>query len=241
MSSFMNEVSIRKIVLPMYLTIVLLVLVPTILGQDYWKVKSYKEWSEKECREMLEHSPWSRDFTQTDVVIMGTSDSTLSDSKQPYQKYQVQFRSAMPVRQAIIRMAQIVQKYDALKPEQKKQFDQQAESFLAQDLSQMVIVYVTWATNMPTLNLELANEWKSQTTESLKNRVYLYGSKGDKVPLKQFVAPQGAERSFQFIFPRNYRGKEILGPEDKSLNLEFVGIYMEFKTDKMQIDGKVVY
>jgi len=241
MSSFMNEVSIRKIVLPMYLTILLLVLVPTILGQDYWKVKSYKEWSEKECREMLEHSPWSRDYTETDVVIMGTSDSTLSDSKQPYLKYQIQFRSAMPVRQAIIRKAQMDQKYDDLKPEQKKLFDQQAESFLAQDLSQMVIVYVTWATNMPTLNLELANDWKSQTTESLKNRVYLYGSKGDKVPLKQFVAPQGAERSFQFIFPRHYRGKEILGPEDKSLNLEFVGIYMEFKTDKMQINGKVEY
>ena len=71
--------------------------------------------------------------------------------------------------------------------------------------------------------------------------MYLYGSKGDKVPLAQFVAPQGAQRSFQFIFPRQYRGKEILGPEDKSLNLEFVGIYMEFKTDKMQINGKVEY
>ena len=241
MSSLMHEVSIRKKVPPMYLPILLLVLVPTILGQDYWKGKSYREWSEKECREMLQNSPWSRDFTVTDVVIMGTSDSTLSDSMQPYQKYQVQFRSALPVRQAIIRMAQIVQKYDDLKPAQKKQFDQQAESFLAQDLSQMVIVYVTWATNMPTLNLELANEWKSLTTESLKNRVYLYGSKGDKVPLAQFVAPQGAQRSFQFIFPRQYRGKEILGPEDKSLNLEFVGIYMEFKTDKMRIDGKVEY
>jgi hypothetical protein len=241
MGSFMNEVSIRKIVPPIYLSILSLALVPAIMGQDYWKVKSYKEWSEKECREMLEHSPWSRDYTETDVVIMGTSDSTLSDSKQPYLGYQIQFRSAMPVRQAIIRKAQMDQKYDDLKPEQKKLFDQQAESFLAQDLSQMVIVYVTWATNMPTLNLDKANYWKSQTTESLKNLVYLYGSKGDKVPLKQFVAPQGAQRSFQFIFPRQYRGKEILGPEDKSLNLEFVGIYMEFKTDKMQINGKIEY
>ena len=83
MSSILNEVSIRKIIPPIYLPILLLVLVPTILGQDYSKGKSYKEWSEKECREMLENSPWSRDFTVTDVVIMGTSDRTLSDSMQP--------------------------------------------------------------------------------------------------------------------------------------------------------------
>ena len=77
-------------------------------------------------------------------------------------------------------MAQIDQKYDDLKPEQKQQFDQQAESFLAQDMSKMVIVYITYETNQPTVYLELANDLKSTTTEMLKNRVYLYGSKGDK-------------------------------------------------------------
>jgi len=71
--------------------------------------------------------------------------------------------------------------------------------------------------------------------------VYLYGTKGDRVPLARFVPPQGAQRSFQLIFPRRYKDKEILRPEDKSLNLEFSGIYMEFKADKMQFNGKVEY
>ena len=64
MKSLMNEVSIRKIVPPVLLPILLLVLVPTILGKDFWKEKSYKEWSEKECSEMLQNSPWARDYTQ---------------------------------------------------------------------------------------------------------------------------------------------------------------------------------
>jgi hypothetical protein len=242
MKMLMNEVSISKIVPPLFLPILLLALVPTILGKDFWKEKSYKEWSEKECSEMLQNSPWARDYTQQSAVtIMGNDDRTLSDSKPPYLKYQVQFRSALPVRQAIIRMAQIDQKYDDLKPEQKQQFDKQAESFLAQDMSKIVIVYITYETNLPTLYLDIAHDLKSKTTESVVPEAYLYGSKGDKVLLRQFIAPQGAQRSFQFIFPRQYKGKEILGPKDKGLNLEFFDIYMEFKTDKMQLNGKVEY
>jgi hypothetical protein len=240
MRSLGNEVSIRQIIPLIFLPILLLVIEPAILAENFWKEKSYKDWSEAECREILQNSPWARDYTMKDVVIMGSSDRTLSDGGQPYSKYRVQFRSALPVRQAIIRMAQIDQKYDDLKPELKQQFDRQSESFLAQDLSQVVIVYITYETNQPTLYLNWSQEWKSRTTESLKNNVYLYGSKGDKVPLERFVPPQGAQRSFQLIFPRRYQGKEILGPEDTSLNLAFP-IFMEFKTDKMQFNGKVEY
>jgi hypothetical protein len=242
MKSLMNEVSIRKIVHTVLLPILLLALVPTILGKDFWKEKSYKEWSEKECNEMLQNSPWARDFTQqSEMPILQRGGRTLSDDKPPYLKYQIQFRSALPVRQAIIRMAQITQKYDALKPEQKQQFDKQAESFLAQDMSKMVIVYITYETNQPNVYLDETHDLKSMTTDILKNIVYLYGSGGDRVPLAQFVAPQGGQRSFQFYFPRQYNGKEILGPEDKALNLEFGSIYMGFKTDKMQLNGKVEY
>jgi len=169
---------------------------------------------------------------------MGTADRTLSDAGQPYLKYQIQFRSALPVRQAIIRMAQITQKYDELKPEQKQMFDQQADSFLAQDLSKWVIVYVTYETNIPTLYFDLTRDLKNRL---LPIRLHLYGSKGDKVPIGRFVPPEGDQRSFQLIFPRKYKGNEILGPEDKSLKFEFGNIFMEFKTDKMKINGKVEY
>jgi hypothetical protein len=138
-------------------------------------------------------------------------------------------------------MAQIAQKYDDLKPEQKQQFDKQAESFLSQNMSGLVVVYISYETNQPEVYLDSAHDLKSSTTDTLKNIVYLYGSKGERVPLQQYVPPQGAQRSFQFYFPRQYKGKDILDPDDKKLNLEFGSVIMEFKTDMMQLNGKFVY
>jgi hypothetical protein len=242
MKSLINEVSIRKIIHPILLSILLLAFVPTILGKDFWKEKSYKEWSEKECSELLQNSPWAKGYTeQAAMPILSRGGRTLSDDKPPYIKYQVQLRSVLPVRQAIIRMAQIAQKYDDLKPEQKQQFDKQAESFLAQNMNTLVVVYITYETNQPEVYIDTAHDLKSSTTDILKNIVYLYGSKGERVPLQQYVPPQGAQRSFQFYFPRQYKGKEILDPSDKVLYLEFGSINIEFKTDKMQLNGKVEY
>jgi hypothetical protein len=237
--------------LPVFLLPVLfLAVVPAILGKDFWEKKEYKEWSEKDCRKMLQNSPWSKDYTLQDVQIM-SNDRTRSNEQQPFVKYQVQLRSALPVRQAMVRMMAIAQKYDDLAPEQKQQFDKSAESFLAQDLSQAVVVYVTYATNSQPIDLELARHWQSQTVDLLKNEVFLRGSKGDQVPLAQFAAAQGGERAFQFIFPRQVNGQEILSPNDKELKLEFPypragsiaagKAFLEFKTKKMQIDGKLMY
>jgi hypothetical protein len=241
MKSLMNEVSIGTIVHLALLPILLLPFVSSIYGNDFWMDKSYQKWSEKECNEMLQNSPWAKEYAQVSAMpILQRPDKTLSDDKPPYLKYQIQLRSALPIRQAIIRMAQITQKYDDLKPEQKQQFDKQAEAFLAQDVSKWVVVYIIYETNQPDVYLDATHELKSSTTETLKNSVYLYGSKGERVPLEKFVAPQGAQRSFQLIFPRQYQGKEILGPQDKSLNLEFPS-HIEFKTEKMNINGKVEY
>lgn len=242
MKSLTNEVSIRKIVHPTLLAILLLALAPAVFGKDFWKEKNYKDWSEKECKQLLQKSPWAKEYTQQDAMpILKREGKTLSDDKPPYLTYQVQLRSALPVRQGIIRMAQIAQKYDDLKPEQKQQFDKQAESFLAQNMSTLVVVYITYETNQPEVYIDTAHDLKSSTTDILKNIVYLYGSKGERVPLQQYVPPQGAQRSFQFYFPRQYKGKELLDPNDKALYLEFGSIIIEFKTDMMQLNGKFDY
>ncbi len=238
--------------LPAFLLPVLfLAVVPAILGEDFWEKKEYKEWSEKDCRKMLSDSPWSKDYTIQDVQIRGAKDDRQSDSLQPFVTYQVQLRSALPVRQAMVRMAAIAQKYDDLASEQRQQFDKSAELFLAQDLSQVVVVYMTYQTNSQPVGLELARHWQSQSLDLLKNVVFLRGSKGDQVPLAQFAAAQGGERAFQFVFPRQINGQEILGPDDKELKLEFPypkagsipegKAFMEFKTKDMQFDGKVAY
>lgn len=247
-----NSAILNWAVLSTFLAILFLVSVSTSLGADFWEKKNYKEWSQKECTKLLEDSPWSKQFTLTRVTVMDDStDRTSSDSQQPYIKYQVQFRSAMPVRQAIVRQMQLAQKYDSLAPEQKQQFDKSAEQFLAANMENAVVVYVTYATNSQPNDLELARYWQSQTTEVLKNYVYLTPGKGNKVYLGQYVVSQGGQRDFQFVFPRQVDGKPILNPTDKSLKLEFtlpvVGrmgdgrAFMEFKVEKMIFEGNIAY
>ena len=244
----------------------------TLFAADFWEKKEYKQWSQKECAKLLEDSPWSKDFALMQTSVMGSkqnqesstrgqsvdrtsgdssSNATSDDGQQLFIKYRVQFRSALPVRQAIVRQMQIVQKYDGLSPDQRQQFDKGAEAFLAADFADAVVVYVTYSSNSRTNDMELARYWQSQTTELLKNYIFLSNSKGEKVALTRYVAAQGGERSFQFIFPRQVNGAPLIGPKDNSLKLEFTYPivnqmgngrgFMEFKPEKMVVQGNLVY
>ncbi len=224
------------------------------LGADFWEKKQYKEWSQRDCAKMLEDSPWAKTLTLTKVEIMAqetAANATMGSGQQPYVKYQAHFRSAAPIRQAMVRQMQIAQKYDSLPPEQKQEFDKKVEEFLAAGSPDAVIVHVIYMANSQTNELELARHWQSRTTDTLKNSVYLISSKGVRVPLAQYAVAQGGQHEFQFIFPRQYEGKPILGPEDKSLKLEFAypvvdtmgdgRAFMEFKVQKMSFGGKTEF
>jgi hypothetical protein len=218
---------------------------------EFWEKKDYKQWSQKEVTKMLEKSPWAQQFTNQGVGI-GGRDLDAMDAAQPYIKYQVQFRSAQPIRQAIVRQMALNQKYDSLSSEQKQQFDKSAEAFLSADVSSVVVVYITYETNNIEYDRQLARHWQSQTVDLLKNYVYLSSNKGDKVQLANYSVGQGGGRSFQFIFPREVNGNPIVDPvKDKSLKLEFnypiIGnlgngnAFMEFKLEKMIFAGNVAY
>jgi hypothetical protein len=224
----------------------------TAPGADFWEKKPYKDWSQKDCAKLLENSPWARAETLTSVGIMDNQlNKTSTDGQQPFVKYQIQFNSAKPIREAIVRQAQIAQKYDGLSPEQKQEMDKRAEAFLSADFTNFVVVSVTYSTNNRNYDLELARHWQSQTADLLKNVVNISNSKGEKIYLTRYSAEQGAGRSFQFIFPRQIDGKPLIGPDDKSIKLEFtypvVGsmgsgkAFMEFKVNKMMFDGSAAY
>ena len=218
-------------------------------GADFWENKTYDTWSQKECNKLLTDSPWVEDLP---LIAEGISQSTTGDDGQQLTiNYQIQFRSALPVRQAVVRQMQLAQKYDTLAPEQKQQFDQSAKSFLSADFSDVVVVYVTYRCSSQDKSRQIDRHWQSQTMDLLKNTVFLRNSKGEQVALTKYIAPQGAERSFQFIFPREINGKPFITHEDKSLQLEFsypviggVGNgrgFLEFKPKKMIFQGNVAY
>jgi hypothetical protein len=90
-----------------------------------------------------------------------------------------------------------------------------------------------------------------QMTEKLKNSAFLIGPKGQKVPPQCFNVTTGAGREFTLYFPRAYEGRPLVGPQDKTIKLEFMHprvsdqgesrVLLEFKADKMIINNAAVY
>jgi hypothetical protein len=239
-----------KKILCLSLPIVLLAAAIAAMASDFWEKKEYKEWSQKDCAKLLQDSPWAKKLELSSVSVMDNrSNQSSTDGMQPYIRYWIQFRSALPVRQAMVRQGQIANKYESLSPEQKQAFDKQAQAMLEGFPANFVVVYIRYETNDRNRDQELARYWQSKSTELLKNEVYLTGDK-TKVPIAQFVVGQGAERWFQFVFPREVDGKPIITPEDKSIKLEFtypaMGMgsgqaFQEFKTQKMIFNGNIAY
>ena len=223
---------------------------------EFWEEKDYRRWSEKECRKLLEDSPWARRHVPLSRVIVETLNPQQEGidrarETNPRMEYHVQFRSALPVRQAMVRMEQIRAQYDTMSPEQQRSFDQQAEQFLGVTFPDMVVLHVYYAASVPADDLALARYWQTQTLNTLKNSVFLMGRPDAKVaPVRYWVA-QGARREFELFFSRQPDGQPLVGPEDKSLKLEFTHpnireqgesrVLLEFKVEKMLMNGAVVF
>src|ERR1700693_5239259 len=141
---------------------VLKLIVPVLLGglavslaarEDFWVKKPYQQWSAEEAGRLLEDSPWATTrVLRTAVVELeapGQMDPTRSSDmeSQPTIVYTLQFRSAAPIREAIVRSSQLRSRYDAMSAEQKTIFDTNAGKFLAATFPDHVVVSVSFRSN----------------------------------------------------------------------------------------------
>jgi hypothetical protein len=179
------------------------------------------------------------------IEPLSSPSSDLAREVAPSIQYVAQFRSALPIRQVLVRLSQINQKYDRMGLEQKREFDRSAEQFLSKSFVDAVVLYVSFSSNVQTYERDLIRH-----QNMVKNYTYLIGYGGERVPplVYTFIEPS---RAFQLIFPHQHNGRPLVGPSDKTLRLEFqhprIGdfgearILREFKTEKMLFGGSLVY
>jgi hypothetical protein len=234
---------IAKRIIIYLLPILFLLNISAIPENAFWEKKDYRHWSEQECKKMLVDSPWAKGLLYNSTG------------------YVVWLFSALPIRQAIVRQKQIAENYDKLSPEKRQEFDRRTEEYLSEQFPDTIVVRVVNGYHLG----ESAHYgkpvsfpcpyWQMQTTDMLKNTVSLIPSKGDRISLQRFIAPRPNVCEFQFIFPRKYKGRPALSPQDKSLSLEFTGpppapvkqnqdferMLIEFNVSKMKFKGDVVY
>ncbi len=220
---------------------------------EFWQKKDFHQWSETECRKLLEDSPWALRYGYSDGKqgVSVTADRGQGNVAVEGVQYQAQFRSALPIRQAMVRLAQIKRKYDKMTPDQKKAFDEQTDNLLNSDFKDRIVLYFSYWSSTTFIDKDVATYWKKQTTETLKSSVYLINQRNEKIPLLNYAVNTGDLHEFEFDFPREQGGKLVILPDDKNLRLEFSHppinkrtldpFVLSFRTDKMMMAGSIIY
>jgi hypothetical protein len=255
---------LMKLVLRFLLTIAL---AAASFAQGPWTKKDWKQWSKDDCKKVLEDSPWAQRWTESDAKMANFATRTsgtegVGSESEVGVYYVVQFRSALPVREAVVRQVLIANQYDLLDPEKKEVMRKQTDSFLNRRYDDVIVVHVTYGSNVPEFNRDLANFWQTRYPEgTVPQEAFLNGPKGQKIAPLRLISPKGGAQEFELIFPRVVEGKPLLEPGDKTISVEFNGpavggrdlqgrpvttstttrVFMEFKVDKMALNGQLIY
>jgi len=200
-------------------SLVLLCLVLPTYGQNVWEKKPYQQWSELDAEYALIRSPWGKDERED-----GRSYSV-----------NVRLHSALPIRQAIVRLKQIFLKYDKFTAADKAKFDSEVKDFL--ECPGCAKYYILTLRMLP-IDLNALRELQGSSLDNLKPYIFLTNDKGERRTLAQYLPPvNGGERALfhetaVFFFERfDGQGKPLITTDNK----EFY-----FTIDKKLFKGKMV-
>jgi hypothetical protein len=216
-------------------------------GSDFWVKKPYQQWSAEETQHMLEESPWATTLTLGTVQTAVTSGDSPSNrgyrgemETDPSIAYNLQFRSAQPIREAEVRTSELNSKYDAMSTDKKAAVDASAGKFLAVTFPDRVIISVTFHSNVQDYESQLRSYWERQSLATLSMTTFLDAGK-ERLSLLNYSFK---DNTFQFTFPRP---KQQLDPSEK-IGVEFVHpriqligqqrILQQFSVKKMLVNGE---
>ena len=222
---------------------------------DFWTDKPYTKWSAKDVRHLLSESPWGKTTTLRTAIIKqvhretGQFSSLAGEGEgvpDPTIEYAVYLRTARPVREALVREAQIQEKYDEMNDASRKSFDDKWGKFLAADVSDKIIVQVQYSSNTADIDRQLMTFWQNQTAGTLRDIAAMTWPDGQRVAPIAYWAARGAGREFQLAFPRPKDSREdgAISVEFQNPNVKVEGnsrIYTKFQLKELKYGGKVTY
>lgn len=188
------------------------VFVSDISAQDFWMQRSYKRWTKDEIIKIISDSPWAQvREMETDATSGGFSPMVT-----------IRLRSAVPIRQALVRLKQIETNYDKLDEKKRAEFDEKYKGIL--DCPACLENYVV-TISPPISNRRVTNGvygLKAATLKLLQGKVYLLNDKGEKRELVYFVAPKSDDDEATFFFPRkDAQGNPLLTNKNEKFTFVF--------------------
>jgi hypothetical protein len=205
---------------------------------------SYKSWSLSEALELLNDSSWARQETYTEVI--GGVGSGIQGEKEIYNTFFVRFLSATPIRQAYARVKQLQIGYDQMKGEERQRVNEEIQQGLELNVSQWIVVAVTFRSNNPSRQSTVDQFLKGQTAETVKTRVYLSTDRFPKLQILAYYPPKEDSVGAKFVFPRKVDTISVVSVEDEIVTFELDVYGMEpdlralFTVENMIVSGELV-
>jgi hypothetical protein len=214
--------------------------------QEAWRAKPFGQWTKAEAEQILVESPWAQ------TVAPGGGAISLGGTRgvsTPDKALTIRLRSALPVRQAMLRLRQLHEKYDQLGEAKKAEFDKKNGPLIECPAcaDHYVVALLPPPGGRQTLPLALLR----QGPEKVKLYVQLANERGVPRAAVHYVPPKSQSGEAVFFFPRfDERGEPLLTPASRKLVLT-VGPEIlegetrlnrfEFDVSKMVVDGRVEF
>jgi hypothetical protein len=247
------------------LLLVLFLLVNTGVSQQ----KTWAEWTKIEAEKILNHSAWGQTQADTSTREMvytptsgrdpGTSNRSENQRGETDRQalnndriaqgatnqalsvnYHIRFLSALPVRQAFLRVVELTQK----NPDQEMMKGLRA--FVERDFREYIVVAVTFDSTDGRYSGPAGQAFASATAGSLKTKTYLEQNDGRRLFLTDYRGPINDGLGAKFIFPRTVDDKDFLNTGSGSVRFysevgDQIKLNVTFKISDMMYDGKFEY
>ena len=235
------------------------------LGQTYELDNSYKKWSKKDVERVLNDSPWvsvqevriRREGTAQRVA--GAPPSLTRDETNSVASagsdipidfiFTLRLRSALPIREAIVRQKQLDAKYDSMDEKQKAAFDASVKGLLECPAcaGNYVLTLSSKSKNSPGADA-VYTTFKGARIEDIKRYIYLANERGERREMVHFVAPRAPGEEAIFFFSRlDDKGKQLFGPDSKEVVVNLTNnevnssTNFRFDVSKLVSNGQVIF
>ncbi|CAN5333968.1 hypothetical protein BH10ACI1_BH10ACI1_24260 [soil metagenome] len=225
-----------------FLILLTLSSVSSVFSQNDWEKNPYQNWTKEQVVKILSDSPWVKTKNYQEV---------LSDSPQlgvvysPLTAARITLRSALTVRQALLRQRQLDAKYDKMNEANKNKFDEKNMALLncpaCKDYYVVSVLYRFFAMD----NKNYVNDRKKY--------VYLSNDSGDRRELVEFAVLSDRDNEIVFYFPRrDEKGEDLLTSKSKKLifNFGLKGLdgkssfpfeKADFDVSKLTVNGEIIF
>lgn len=205
--------------------------------------KPFQKWSKEEATKLLTDSPWVRTY-QSSAGVAAASQEQIKREQADQRLYRdvyggssprtvaavpvvMRLHSALPIRQALVRLRQIQAGYDKMDEKQRTDFDKTTAGFLNCVICQKF--YVVTMTRFLDSSRQSVEEGVFQRLglEQLKGNMWLVNEKGERRELVQFNAPKNASDMAVLYFARlDDKGNPFLTSESKKFEFVFDGAFL---------------